>query len=268
MTSCISQLWFSFYRHRPIRADFSGGQISSDAGLLPLRAFDQRYGLTRGLAERVCDPRAEERIDHSVLSLFRQRLYQIIAGYEDANDADRLRHDPAFQILADQPLGEPLGSQPTLSRWENSPWPRDLLRLQDALLDWFVKICGKQVRQRGEILLDVDSTDDPTHGQQQLSFFNGGYGQHMYHPLLIFERHTGCLLAARLRPGRVVSHARIIPLLLRIVPRLQCEFPRVRIQLRADAGFATPMLWPAVRHWDRQQLPAASGSAAPAASSG
>ncbi|HWO37291.1 MAG TPA: transposase, partial [Candidatus Acidoferrum sp.] len=96
------------------------------------------------------------------------RLYQIIAGYEDTNDADRLRHDPAFQILADQPLGELLGSQPTLSRWENAPSPRDLLRLQDALLDWFVKICGKQVRKQGEILLDVHSTDDPTHGQQQL----------------------------------------------------------------------------------------------------
>jgi hypothetical protein len=244
MTSCcIPQLSFSFYRHHPIRADFSGGQISSDAGLLPLRAFDQRYGLTRGLAERLCDPRAEERVRHSVLSLFRQRLYQVIAGYEDANDADRLRYDPVFQILADQQLGEPLGSQPTLSRWENSLSPRDLLKLQDALLGWFVKICGKQVRKRGEILLDVDSTDDPTHGQQQLSFFNGGYNQHMYHPLLIFERHTGCLLAARLRPGRVVSHARIIPLLLRIVPRLQREFPNVRIQLRADAGFATPLLY-------------------------
>ena len=244
MTSCcIPQLSFSFYRHQPIRADFSGGQISSDAGLLPLRAFDQRYGLTRGLAERLCDPREEERVRHSVLSLFRQRLYQVIAGYEDANDADRLRYDPVFQILADQQLGEPLGSQPTLSRWENSLSPRDLLKLQDALLGWFVKICGKQVRKRGEILLDVDSTDDPTHGQQQLSFFNGGYNQHMYHPLLIFERHTGCLLAARLRPGRVVSHARIIPLLLRIVPRLQREFPNVRIQLRADAGFATPLLY-------------------------
>jgi hypothetical protein len=101
----IPQLSFSFYRHRSIRADFSGGQITSDAGLLPLRAFDHRHGLTRGLAQRVCDPREEERVRHSVLSLFRQRLYQIIAGYEDANDADRLRHDPAFQILADQPLG-------------------------------------------------------------------------------------------------------------------------------------------------------------------
>src|ERR1700684_174708 len=243
MTSCISQLLFSYYRHRPIRADFSGGQISSDAGLLPLRAFDQRYRLTRGLAERVCDPREEERVRHSVLSLLRQRLYQIIAGYQNANAADQLRHYPAFQILADQPLGESLGSQPTLSRWENSPAPRDLLKLQDALLDWFVKICGKQVRKRGEILLDVDSTDDPTHGQQQLSFFNGGYGQHMYHPLLVFERPPGCLLAARLRRGTAASHARIVPLLLRMIPRLQHEFPGVRIKLRADAGFALPLLY-------------------------
>jgi hypothetical protein len=89
---CIPQLCFSFYRHRPVRADFSGGQISSDAGLLPLRAFDQRHGLTRDLANCLSDLREDERIRHSVLSLFRQRLYQIIAGYEDANDADRLRH--------------------------------------------------------------------------------------------------------------------------------------------------------------------------------
>ena len=243
MTSCIAQLNFSFYRSKPVHVDFCGGQISSDVGLLPLRAFDQRHGLTLSLAERVSDPREDERVRHSVLSLFRQRIYQIIAGYEDANDADLLRHDPAFQILADQPLGEALGSQPTLSRWENAPSAREIIRLQDALLDWFVSVCGEQVRKRGEILLDVDSTDDPTHGQQQLSFFNGGYGQHMYHPLLVFERHTGCLLAARLRRGTAASHARIVPLLLRIVPRLQDEFPGVRIKLRADAGFALPLLY-------------------------
>jgi len=104
-------------------------------------------------------------------------------------------------------------------------------------------LCGKQVRQRGEILLDVDSTDDPTYGQQQLSFFNGAYNQHMYHPLLIFERHTGCLLAARLRRGTASSHARIVPLLLRILRRLLREFPGVTIRLRADAGFALPLLY-------------------------
>ena len=128
MTSCIAQLNFRFYRAKPIHVDFCGGQISRDAGLLPVRAFDQRHGLTLSLAERVSDPREDERVRHSVLSLFRQRIYQIIAGYEDANDADLLRHDPAFQILADQPLGEALGSQPTLSRWENAPCRADRLQ--------------------------------------------------------------------------------------------------------------------------------------------
>src|SRR5438876_1439349 len=241
--SVLPQLSFSFYRHQPIHADFSGGQISSDAGLLPLRAFDERHHLTRDLAARLSDPREDDRVRHDSLELLRQRIYQIVAGYEDASDADRLRHDPMLHIVADQKLGHPLGSQPTLSRWENAPVARDLVRLNDALLEQFVRLCGEPVRQRGEILLDIDSTDDPTHGQQQLSFFNGGYGQHMYHPMLVFERHTGCLLAARLRPGNASSHARIVPMLLRLVPRLQAAFPGVKIKLRGDAGFALPLLY-------------------------
>src|SRR6201987_3645646 len=241
--SVLSQLNFSFYRHQPIVADFSGGQITSDAGLLPLRAFDQRHGLRQELPQHLRDPRQSGRVRHCSLSLLRQRLYQIVAGYEDANDADRLRHDPVFQLLADQPLGQPLSSQPTLSRWENTPSARELIGAHDGGLDAFVRLCGKQVRQRGEILLDVDSTDDPTYGQQQLSFFNGAYNQHMYHPLLIFERHTGCLLAARLRRGTASSHARIVPLVLVILRRLLREFPGVTIRLRADAGFALPLLY-------------------------
>jgi hypothetical protein len=158
-TRRISQLRFSFYHHRPVHCDFSGGQITSDAGLLPLRAFDERHHLTRGWAALLSDPRDDKRVCRDSLEL---------------------------------------GSQPTLSRRENAPSARDLVRLNDALLDQFL-LCVKQVRQRGEILLDIDSTDDPTHGQQQLSIFNGAYDQHMYHPMLIFERHTGCLLAARLR---------------------------------------------------------------------
>src|SRR5260370_37367125 len=105
MTSCIPQLWFSFYRHRSIRADFSGGQITSDAGLLPLRAFDQRYGLTRGLAERIGDERDDSRVSHPGLSLFRPRLYQIIAGYADATETAWRRHEPTFEIVAQQPRG-------------------------------------------------------------------------------------------------------------------------------------------------------------------
>lgn len=243
MTTCpVSQFGFGFYR-KPVECDFCGGQITSDAGLLPLRAFDERHHLSRDWAALFDDPRCGERVQHDALALLRQRVYQIVAGYEDANDADRLRHDPALQIVADQELGKPLGSQPTLSRWENSPSTRSLVHLNDALLDHFIRLCGRQVRQRGEILLDIDSTDDPTHGQQQFSFFNGAYDQHMYHPLLIFERHTGCLLSVRLRPGNASSHARIVPMLLRIVPRLQHAFPGVVIKLRGDAGFALPLLY-------------------------
>jgi DDE family transposase len=241
--SVVPQLTFSFHRHHLIRADFSGGQITSDAGLLPLRAFDERHHLTRDCAACWSDPRQEDRVHHDALTLLRQRIYQIVAGYEDANDASRLRHDPLLQIIADQKLGDALGSQPTLSRWENAPVGRDVVRLHDRLLEQFIGLCGQQVRQRGEILLDIDSTDDPTHGQQQLSFFNGAYGQHMYHPMLVFERHTGCLLAARLRPGNASSHARIVPMLLRLVPRLQAAFPDVQIKLRGDAGFALPLLY-------------------------
>src|SRR3989449_11486845 len=243
MQHVLPQLSFSFYRHQPVLADFSGGQITSDAGLLSLRSFDQRHKLTRDWAARLSDPRQDDRIRHDSQTLLRQRLYQIVAGYEDANDADRLRHDPLLQIVADQKLGDPLGSQPTLSRWENAPSGRDLVHLNDTLCEQFIRLCGDQVRERGEILLDLDSTDDPTHGQQQLSFFNGGYGQHMYHPMLVFERHTGCLLAARLRPGNASSHARIVPMLLRLVPRLQSAFPGVQIKLRGDAGFALPLLY-------------------------
>jgi len=216
----LPQLSFSFYRHQPIRADFSGGQITSDAGLLPLRTFDQRHHLTREMAAGLSDPRHHDRVRHDTLALLRQRIYQIVAGYEDANDADRLRHDPMLQIVADQKLGDALGSQPTLSRWENAPSARELVHFNDLLCEQFIRLCAAQVRQRGEILLDLDSTDDPTHGQQQLSFFNGAYGQHMYHPMLIFERHTGFLLAARLSPGNASSHARIVPMLLRLLPRL------------------------------------------------
>jgi len=186
---------------------------------LPLTTVDILTPYTRTLAETRTDPRQAERARHDSLHRLPQRIYQIVAGYEDATDAVRLRHDPLLQIIADQKLGEALGSQPTLCRCENAPSGRDLARLNDALLKQFLRLCGKQVRKRGEILLDIDSTDDPTHGQQQLSFFNGAYGQHMYHPMLIFERHTGCLLAARLRAGNASSHARIVPMLLRLVPR-------------------------------------------------
>jgi hypothetical protein len=238
VTQCISQLNFSFYSKKPIRADFEGGQISTDAGLLVLRQFDQRYRLTADLDWALADPRDPARITHPLLVLVRQRLYGICAGYEDANDAHRLRDDPILQLLTGTALGEALASQPTLSRLENQLTGRDIVQLTRLSLEWFIRCCGQQVRQRGEILLDMDSTHDPTHGQQQMSMFNRYYGEPVYHPLLIFEGHTGCLLDVRLRRGNCISYNRCLGRLRPLLRRLREAFPGVRIRLRADAGFA------------------------------
>ena len=237
MTECISQAAFTFYSQGKVRANFDGGQISSDAGLLTLRAFDERHHLTADLAEPLHDARDPERVDHSLLEMLRQRLYAICAGYEDANDAQQLRHDPILKMVADKPLGEELASQPTLSRLENAVTGRDIARLTRQGLEWFIRVGGEAVRRRGEILLDVDSTDDPTHGAQQLSMFNGHYGEPVYHPLIVFERHTGCLLDVRLRRGNCISYNRVLGRLRRLLRRLRSAFPEVPIRLRADAGF-------------------------------
>lgn len=243
MTDCfLPQLRFSFHSRKMVVADFAGGQISSDGGLLPLRAFDERYQLTASLAQRLADSRDPNHIQHSSLTMLRQRIYQIVAGYEDADDADQLRHDPLFQLLADEQLGKPLASQPTLSRWENAFTGRDWVRLNDLQLDWFIRVCRRQVQRHGELVLDVDSTADRTYGQQEFSSFTRPYDHTMYHPLLVFERRTGYLLAARLRRGGCASASGCVAVLRRILERLRREFPRIPIFLCGDGAFPIPTL--------------------------
>src|SRR5215468_5237777 len=195
------------------------------------------------LRSALADVREEDRVRHAGMALFRQRIYQIVAGYEDVTMLIAyvtIRHFRFLRISFGRSPRFPTYPQ-SLGKFIRRS--RLGVRLNEALFDQFIRLCGKQVRKRGEILLDIDSTDDPTHGQQKLSFFNGAYDQHMYHPMLIFERHTGCLLSARLRPGNASSHARIVPMLLRLVPRLEAAFPGVPIKLRGDAGFALPLLY-------------------------
>src|SRR5664279_2482505 len=146
MTDCIEpQLHFSFYPKQKLLLRFDGGQITSDAGLLLLRQFDQRHGLTAALAEGLTDERREASVDHRLPALLRQRIYQIVAGYEDGNDADRLRHDATFQLLAERSPGELLASQPTLSRWENRFTERDWVAMNGYLCRGFAQLC----RSRG-----------------------------------------------------------------------------------------------------------------------
>ena len=244
MTDCIeSQRHFSFYPKQKLLLCFDGGQITSDAGLLLLRQFDQRHGLTAALAEGLADERRSASVDHLLPALLRQRIYQIVAGYEDGNDANRLRHDATFQLLAERPPGELLASQPTLSRWENRFTMRDWVAMNGCLCRGFAQLCRARVAAAGEIVLDIDSTADPTYGQQEFSFYNGAYDRRVYHPLLVFERHTGYLLAAHLRRGEVGSSRGCVAVLRRLVRWLQREFPGVPIRLVGDAGFAIPDLY-------------------------
>ena len=198
------------------------------------------------MSHSLTDRRQVGKVEHTVRDLLRQRLFGIACGYADGNDAARLGSDPIHKLLLDRDAitGAMLASQPTLSRFENAARRADLYRMGEALAECVIERHRRRLHGRARrITIDLDPTDDPTHGQQQLSFFNGTYGQHMYHPMLIFERHTGCLLAARLRPGTASSHARIVPMLLCLVPRLQSAFPGVKIKLRGDAGFALPLLY-------------------------
>lgn len=236
-TECYSQLGFGF--QPKLVVDFAGGMLTTDAGLVLVREFDEQFGLSADVVGRVADARDSRYVTHDVATLLRQRLYQIVAGYEDVNDADRLRHDPAFQVVAGDGR-EPLGSQPTLSRLENAiEWP-EIQRLARVGVDWFCAHAYGPDEHPVDLVLDLDSTDDPTHGTQQLALFHGWYDQHMYHPLVWFEGRTGLLLRTRLRPGRDPSAACVVEDLRHLLPPLRRRFPHTPIFLRGDAGMATP----------------------------
>jgi len=240
-TVCVPQLDFGFQVGTTAR--FDGGSLTSDAGLLVLREFDHRFRLTADLAAAYQDRRRADRVEHSALALLRQRVYQIVAGYEDADDSDLLRTDPVLQtVVGQKDLAVPLGSQPTMSRIENAADWTSIERLKRLPLEWFLRTRGAQPF-RDELILDVDSTDDPCHGHQQLSFFHGKYGEYVYEPLLIFEGGSGTLLSAKLRSGKARSIDGLLPELDRLVPRLRAHSPRAPLALRADAGFAAPRLY-------------------------
>jgi len=239
-TECFIQTAFSFRDDREIRVDFEGGQITSDAGLVVLREFDERIGLTESIAACLHDDRHPSYVRHDIKQLIIQRLYGIVAGYEDQNDAQRLRHDGLFQLIGGKAeLGEVLGSQSSLSRLENAVSPSEVGALNDLLTNSFIRSQTKPP----VIILEADSTDDPAHGQQQLIAFNGFHNQYMYHPLLIHEGVSGCILGTFLRPGNAHAAENVLSALEPIVLRIKAAFPHATILLRADAGFAVPRLY-------------------------
>lgn len=239
MPECTRQHRFSFHPSQPVQVTFDGPASSSDGGALLLRVLDEREGWSRRLAECLTERRRPERIRHSLHEQVRQRLFQIALGYEDCNDADRLRHDPVLLTVCDRAPddAEGLSSQPTLSRFENGVGGRALRRWLRRFESDYVASLPEDT---AEVVLDIDSTHDPTHGQQELAFFHGFYDQRIYHPLLIFDGTSGQLVTALLRPGRTHASRGARFVLRRLIRQIKQRFPAARILVRGDSHFAMP----------------------------
>jgi hypothetical protein len=237
---------FPLLGRKPVQVDFTGGSLSSDGGLLLLAQLDQRLGLTARVAACLSDPRLPERIRHSLRDLIRQRVYQIAAGYEDANDATTLRRDPALKVAVGRcPHSDPdLASQPTLSRLEHTVTEAECAAINALLLDQFLQTPRPKPR---EIVLDFDPSVDPTHGQQEFAFFNGHYGTYCYLPLFVFARVTGereqFLVSAELPESHGKETEAVLATLNRLVVELRERWPGVRVIFRGDAWFATPEIY-------------------------
>jgi len=225
---------------------FDAGQLTSDGGLVWLAQADDHLGVAAAFATQIADWRRGP-VRHPLALLVRQRLLQIACGYEDQDDADTLRRDPLLKLVCGRRPHEPttdLASQPTLSRLENAVDRRACYRLAHALVAIYLQ---QRERVAGQapthVLLDLDSTADPTHGEQEGSSYHGYYRQHMYHPLLVFDGDTNQLITAVLRQGTAHASRGGVALLTRLVATLRARWPHVRIELRADSGFALPALY-------------------------
>ena len=226
-----------------LEAAFDGGRLTSDGGICWLAKADTEMGLCKTIADHVPEWRRREG-HHSLVALVRQRIFQIACGYEDQNDSNSLRSDPLLKLVCGSlpETGGDLASQPTISRLENAATARACYEIAETLLRLYV-------RQRAEdgapkkIVLDLDATDDPAHGEQEGSYYHGYYKEHIYHQLVVFDGDTGQIIVAVLRAGNTRASHGAVAILRRIVTRLRRASPSVKIELRADAGFAVPALY-------------------------
>jgi len=226
-----------------LEAAFDGGRLTSDGGLSWLARVDSEMGLCQAISE--CAPEWRTRGGrHSLSALVKQRVFQIACGYEDQNDSDTLREDPLLKLVCGSlpESGPDLASQPTICRMENSATRRSCHRIAEVLFGLYLAERGKGGAPK-KVLLDFDSTDDPTHGEQEGSCYHGYHRQHMYHPLLVFDGESGHLICALLRRGNAHASHSAVAVLKRVVMRLRGEWPEVAIEVRADAGFAAPAVY-------------------------
>lgn len=245
MPKCTAdQMKFGHLGRRVIEANFRGGAISSDGGVMLLRQMDRRLGLSDAVAAALKDPRLPERIRHEQRDLVAQRLYGLCCGYEDLNDHDRLRHDPLMQTAVGK--AEELASSPTFSRLETRATRSELIALNRVLVEQFI---ASHRKAPAELVLDVDASDVPLHGEQEQSQFHGYYDHYCYLPLYVFCGQA--MLACLLRPSRIDGAKHAAAVIKLLVGRLRQAWPKVRIIVRGDSGFCRQRL---LRWCERHQV--------------
>jgi len=249
-STTTERLLFPDLLDKSVTARFDLHNGSSDGGALLLKAADRRLGLIESLSNSLVDRRQAGKIDHEQIELLSQRIYGLACGYPDCNDASRLSQDPIHKALVgrDPIEGQDLASQSTLSRFENAVGGKTLYRMGEALAEQIIARHRRRKRGRARrVTIDLDVTDDATHGQQQLSLFNGLYHSWCYLPLLGFvsfdDEPEQYLLSAMLRPGNAPTKRGALGMLRRIIDRLRRAFPKARLLVRLDGGFACPELF-------------------------
>ena len=228
---------------KPVQFEFDAEALTSDGGAVLLGALDRGCGFSAKIVEALSDSRNPNQCRHPYLDLFRQRVYGIALGYADGNDAGRISADPGVKAALNRGLdrANDLASSATLCRFENGVSAREVIEASRTLETVVIKRLKRRFRKAKLITLDFDSSDDPTHGQQAFTFYDGHYRTHCYQPLFAWVSFDGSsdqyLVHSRLRPGNCGELRTVLPTLRRLITRLRTAFPKARIRVRADTGF-------------------------------
>jgi hypothetical protein len=229
---------------KKLTAAFDGGRITSDGGVMLLAAAERCIGIAERLASLIADRRHPALITHGVADILRARMLAIACGYEDADDLDHLRTDPGFKLACGQlpDSGRDLCSQPTMSRWENAPTLREVVRLTYAMIDIY---CASYTRPPAAVTLDIDDTVDIVHGHQQMSLFNAHYDEHCFLPIHVYDTERSRPVAMLLRPGKTPSGAEVRGHIRRLVRRIRTHWPNTYLTIRGDSHYGRPevMAW-------------------------
>ncbi len=227
---------FGCVERKKVVAAFDGGRITSNGGVMLLGAVEQQLGIADALGPLISDPRNPLYVTHSVSDILRARMLAIACGYEDGDDLDVLRTDPAFKVACGRlpDSGDDLCSQPTVSRWENAPSLREVVRMTYAMIDLY---CRSYDRPPAAVTLDIDDTCDVAHGNQQLALFHAHYDERCFLPIHVYDAANARPVVGLFRPGKPPSGEEIRGHLRRLVRRIRCHWPQTRITIRGDSHY-------------------------------